>query len=57
MDDLPLPQEADHVVHVRVVGQTEDVVVGQARLLFRSQVLRQVGDHVAGGLDGAGGPG
>lgn len=30
-----------------------NVVVGQARLLFGGQILRQVGDHVAGNADGA----
>ena len=34
MDDLPSPQEADDVVHVRVVAETEDVVVGDPGLLF-----------------------
>lgn len=34
MHDLPLPQETDDVVHVGVVGQAEDVVIGQAGFLF-----------------------
>ena len=28
VDDLPLPQELDHVVHIRVIGQPQDVVIG-----------------------------
>ena len=28
VDDLPFPQELDHVVHVRVVRQPQDVVIG-----------------------------
>jgi hypothetical protein len=32
--DLPRPQELDDVVDVRIVGQAEDVVVGDAGLLF-----------------------
>ena len=42
MDDLPFPQEADHVVYVRVVGQPQDVIVGQPGLLLRRQILGQV---------------
>ena len=34
VDDFPLPQEADHVVDIRVVGQAEDVVVGEAGFLL-----------------------
>ena len=57
MDDFPLPQEADHVVDVRVVGQAEDVVVGEAGFLLRRQILRQVGDDIARDLHSRGGPG
>jgi len=28
MDYLPLPQEADDVVHIGVVGQAKDIVIG-----------------------------
>ena len=34
VDDFPLAQEANDVVHVRIVGQTQDVVVGLASLLL-----------------------
>lgn len=57
VDDFPLPQEADHVVDIRVVGQAEDVVVGEAGFLLRRQILRQVGDDIARDLHGRGGPG
>ena len=48
MDDLTLAQEADGVVHVRVVGDAQDVVIRDPRLLFGSKVLGQIGDRVAG---------
>ena len=32
--DLPLPKEADDIVYVRVVGKTQNVVIGEAGLLF-----------------------
>jgi hypothetical protein len=34
VDNLPLPQEADYVVYIRVVGQAEDVIVGEPGLLL-----------------------
>ena len=57
VDDLPLPQEADYVVYIRVVGQPENVIVGEPCLLLGGQVLGQIGDDIAGGLDRAGAPG
>ena len=40
VDDLPLAQEADGVVHVRVVGQPQDVVVGETGLLLWCDLVR-----------------
>ena len=54
MDDLPLPQVADGIAHVRVLHHPQDVVVGAPGLLFGTQVLRQVGDHIPLGLEFAG---
>ena len=34
VDDLALAQEADGVVYVRVVGDAQDVVIRDPRLLF-----------------------
>ena len=34
MYDLALAQEADHVVHVRIVAQPQDVVIRYTRLLL-----------------------
>ena len=50
VDDLPLPQEADDVVYVGIIAETQDVIVCDAGFLFRGKVLGEVGDHVAGGL-------
>ena len=47
VDDLPLPQEADDVVHVRVVGQAEDIVVGLSCLLFCCDLVRTTSDFWA----------
>ena len=35
VDDLPLPQELDHIVHIRVIGQPQDVVVRYPCFLLR----------------------
>ena len=42
VDNLPFPQELDGVPHIRVVGETENVVVGHSGLLFCAQVLVQI---------------
>ena len=34
VDDLPLPEELDDVVDVRIIAQTQDVVVGDPGLLL-----------------------
>lgn len=57
MDDLPFPQKTDDVVHIRVIGQAEDVVVGKAGFLLRRQVLSEIGDDIPSDLHGGGGPG
>ena len=40
VDDLTLPEEADDVVHVGVVGQPENVVIGLSGLLFCCDLVR-----------------
>ena len=57
VDDFPLPEKADGVVDVRIIGETENIVVGKPGLLLCGQILRQVGDGVAGGLNAGGAPG
>lgn len=57
MDDFAFPQEADDIVHIRVVGETENVVVGEAGLLLCRQVLGQIGDDIAGDLHSGRRPG
>jgi hypothetical protein len=34
MDDLPFPQETDHIVHIRVVGQAQNIIIGEAGFLL-----------------------
>ncbi len=34
VDDLPFPQEFDHVVYIGIVRQPQDVVIGGSCLLF-----------------------
>ena len=34
VDDFSLAQEADDIVHIRVIGEAKDVVIGDPCLLF-----------------------
>lgn len=34
MHDLPLPKEFDHVVHIRVIAEPQDVVIGDPCFLL-----------------------
>ena len=47
MHDLALAEEFDHVVDVGVVRQTQDIVVGRARLLLGGEVLVEIGEDIA----------
>ena len=40
VDDLPLTQEADHIVDVRIVGETKDIIIGKAGFLFWYDCVR-----------------
>ena len=45
--DLPLAEELDHVVYVRVVRKPENVVIGDSGLLLGGQILGQIGYGIA----------
>ena len=34
VNNFPFPQELDHVVHIRIVGKPQNVVIGNPCLLF-----------------------
>ena len=34
MDDFPFPQELDHIIYIRIIGQAEDIVIGDSGLLL-----------------------
>ena len=38
MDDLPFPQELDHIVHIRIIGKTQNIIVGGACLLLWERI-------------------
>ena len=44
MHDFPRPQELDDVVDVRIVGQTQDVVIGDPGLLLCGNHIRTTFD-------------
>ena len=47
MHDLALAEEFDHVVDVGVVRQTQDIVIGRARLLLSGEVLIKISEDIA----------
>lgn len=52
MDDFPCPEEFYGIIDVRIVfDQPEDIIVGSSGFLFGSEVLCQIGDGIAGGLE------
>ena len=57
VNDLPFPQEFDHIVHVRIVRKPQDVVIGNPCLLLGSQVFRQIRHGIPLDLHGSGTPG
>ena len=57
VNDLSLPQEFDDIVHVGVVGQPQNIVIGFPRLLLCGQVFAEIRDGIAADLNGCGRPG
>ena len=47
MRDLPLAQEFDGVADVGVVYETENIIIGYARLLLGGEVFVQIGKYIA----------
>ena len=54
MNNLTLSQEADRGGHFRIPDSPQYVVISGTRLLFGSQILSQVGNNIAFGLEFAG---
>ena len=52
MNHFPFTQELDHIIHIRIVGQPKDIVVGHPGFLLGSQVFRQIGHGIALDLHG-----
>ena len=51
MHHLPFPEELDHIVHIRVIRQTQNVVVGCSGFLFCTHILHQIRDGIAFDLE------
>ena len=49
VDDLPLPQEADDVVYVGIIAETQDVIVCDAGFLFWCDSVRTTLDETGRG--------
>ena len=46
MDNLPLPQITDHVCHIRIVAEAQDIIVGDSGFLLGSQIFVQICQNV-----------
>ena len=51
MNDLSCPQESDGIGDFRIFHQAKDIVVGGAGFLFSGQILMQIRDRIALGLE------
>ena len=49
--DLSHAQELDGLADIRILHQTQDIVIGSSRLLLCRHILHQIRDNVAGGLE------
>ena len=38
--DLPLPEEFDHIVYIRVIGEPEDIIISDSCLLLCCELIR-----------------
>ena len=38
VDDFPLPQELDHVIYVRIIGQPQNIVIGDPCFLLWERI-------------------
>ena len=47
VDDLPGSQELDDVIHIRVIREPQNVVIGNTGFLFCGQILRQICNYIA----------
>ena len=39
MDDLARTQKLDDIINIRIVTETQNVIIGDASLLFRCQIF------------------
>ena len=57
MDNFPLPQEFDRIIHIGIITDPQDVVIGRPGFLFRSQIFSQISDRISLDLHGRRTPG
>ena len=38
VDNLPLPKELDHIIHIRVIGKPQNIVIGDSCLLLWERI-------------------
>ena len=48
VDDFTLTKEADRVYDIRVIGKTQNVIVGKTGFLLRSHIFTDIGNGITG---------
>ena len=56
MDDFPFPKELDHIIHIRIIAESENVIISGAGFLFRGQIFSKIRNGVALNLHAGGAP-
>ena len=57
MDDLSGPEKFDDIVYIRIIGEAQDIIIGDSSLLLCRQIFCKVGDQVALHRHAGGAPG
>ena len=52
VNDLPFPEEFDHIIHIRIIGQAKNIILCDSCFLLRTKILRKVCHRIAFDLHG-----
>ena len=47
MHDFPFTKELDYIIHIRIVTEPQDVIIGDPRFLFSGQILHKIRHGIA----------
>ena len=52
MNDFPFTEKSNNIVHVGIVTQPEDIIIGHSGLLLCGKIFGKIRDHIAFDTDG-----